>query len=250
MIQLKKAADVETMRQGGKRLRLVLEKVLKGVQPGVTKASLEEIAETEIQKQGGKPSFKMVPGYRWATCITINDEVVHGIPNDRIIEDGDIVGVDVGIYFKGFNTDLATTVVAGKNVNSETKRFLKIGEAALGAAIDKVRPGNFVGDISQTIQERIEVAGFSPVKVLTGHGVGRKLHEPPSIPNFLRGERRETPKLKEGMVLAIEVIYNLGSEKVVLEDDGWTISTQDGKISGLFEETVAVIKDGPLILTR
>jgi methionyl aminopeptidase len=250
MIALKNEEEIKVMREGGRRLREVLEKVLSEVKPGVSKAFLNQIAEAEIEKQRGKASFKMVPGYSWATCITINDEVVHGIPQEEVLENGDIVGVDIGIYYKGFHTDLATTVVVGNGKIQGKKKFLGAGERALKRAIKEAKVGNFVADISLAIQNEIESSGYSTVKNLTGHGVGRQLHEQPSIPMFFKGSRKKTVKIKKGMTLAIEVIYNQGSDKVVLENDGWTISTLDGKISGLFEESVAVMGDGPLILTR
>ncbi len=250
MIHLKNPQEIKVMREGGKKLRKVLNKVLDQVKPGVSKMELEQVAIEEIKLQGGKPSFKMVPGYHWATCLTINDEVVHGIPNEDILKEGDILSVDVGIYYQGFHTDLSTTVRVGKKgKNDATDKFLETGKRALKKAIQKARVGNFVGDLSLTIEKEIKDAGYYPVRTLTGHGVGRKLHEDPAIPCFLTGKKENTPKLKSGMALAIEIIYNLGSEEIVLENDGWTISTRDGKISGLFEETVAVTGSGPLILT-
>ena len=249
MIPRKTTKEIKIMREGGQRLRAVLKKVLSEVRPGVEKIHLERIGEKEIKKLGGKPSFMMVEGYSWATCLTVNNEVVHGIPNGQILKNGDILGVDVGIYFQGFHTDLATTVGVGK-ISLGTQKFLSAGGKALRQAISKAKAGNFVGDLSVAIQKEIEGAGYHPVKVLTGHGVGKKLHEVPAIPCFLKGMVERTPKLAPGMTLAIEVIYNQGSDQVVMEEDGWTISTQDGKISGLFEETVAIMDDGPLILTK
>lgn len=250
MIQIKSPKEIMVMRDGGLRLRRVLERIVSEVRPGITKLKLEEVAVKEIEAQGGQVSFKMVPGYNFATCLTINNEVVHGLPDKAILKEGDIIGIDVGLYYHGFHTDLATTVKVGKGRNDEVDRFLAVGERALEKAIRCAKAGSFIGDISLTIEQEIKGAGYKPVKVLTGHGIGRKLHEDPSIPCFLDQKREKTPKLKAGMTIAIEVIYNLDSAKVVLEDDGWTISTWDGRISGLFEESVAVTKDGPLVLTR
>lgn len=246
MIPLKTPQEIEIMRAGGRKLRQVLEKVLSVVKPGITTAQLDKIAEAEILRLGGQPSFKKVPGYSWSSCLTINEEVVHGIPGGKKIQSGDTLGVDVGIYFKGFHTDLATTIEVG---GRETK-FLAAGRKALETAIRKAKVGNYVGDISLAIQQTLKEVGYSPVEVLTGHGVGKALHEEPAIPCFLRNSREKTPQLKAGMTLAIEVIYNQGSSEVLLAEDGWTIVTKDGKISGLFEETVAVTGSGPLILTR
>lgn len=251
MIPLKTRKEIAVMREGGKRLRWVLEQVLQKTKKGVKTKELDKQAEELITKQGGQPSFKMVPGYFWSTCISVNEVVVHGIPGERVLQEGDIVGLDMGMNFGGWHTDVATTVEVGRKKGEERRRkFLEAGRRALEAAIKKTIVGNFIGDLSLTIQGEIGAVGYSPVKVLTGHGVGRRLHEEPAIPCFLKGERKDSPKLKSGMTLAIEVIYNQGRPEVVLGEDGWTISTKDGKISGLFEETVAVTGDGPLILTR
>lgn len=249
MVEIKTEEEIEIMKEGGRKLRRVLDAVLAAVQPGISKLELDKIAEKEMQNQGGEPGFKRVPRYHWSTCLTVNNEVVHGIPNQTVLKSGDVLGIDLGLYFRGFNTDLATTVIVG-NSDNEKDKFLTAGKEALESAIKQAKPGNHVGDISLAIQEKIKSAGYSPVKGLTGHGVGRELHEDPSIPCFLDKEVKKTPELKKGMTLAIEVIYNQGTPELVLTDDGWTIVTKDGKISSLFEETVAVIGSGPLILTR
>lgn len=241
--------EINLMHEGGKRLREVLEKTIEKARPGISKIELDQRAEKEILRLDGKPSFKMVPGYFWSTCLTINDEVVHGIPDNDILKEGDILGIDIGFYYQGFHTDLAKTIPVGR-VGKKILDFLKIGEQALETTIKKAKLGNYVGDLSWSIQTNIEKAGYSIVRMLTGHGVGKKLHEEPNIPGFLSGDRKKTKVLREGMTLAIEVIYNYGTGEVVLEPDGWTIATKDGKISGLFEETVAIWSDGPLILTR
>jgi len=247
MIVLKTPAEIEVMRQGGEKLALVLRKTIAALRPGMTTAKLDEIAEREILALGGKCSFKMVPRYHWASCVTINDEVVHGIPGKKVIKKGDVVGVDVGIYYKGFHTDAAQTV----RVQAKEDEFLKVGRRALKKAIEQVKPGNRIAHISMAIQEEIEKAGFSPVAALTGHGVGRRLHEDPMIPCFFdkKEDIGKSPILELGMTLAIEIIYNLRSPEVVLTEDGWTIKTKDGKISGLFEKTVAITANGPLVLT-
>lgn len=252
MIPVKSKVEIAIMKAGGNRLRMVLEEMIKAAQPGLTTSFLDRLAEKQIQKQGGKPSFKMVPGYKWTTCFSLNDEVVHGIPGEDILKDGDLLGIDLGMYFKGYHSDLATTIVVGNPGKSFEKLnfFLEAGKSTLEEAISQAKSGNHIGDLSLTIEEGIKKAGFAPVKALAGHGIGKKLHENPLVPTALNGKVERTPEIKEGMTLAIEVIYNEGSEKVVLEDDGWTISTWDGKISGLFEESVAVTDNGPLILTR
>jgi len=250
-IYLKNKEEIETMKKGGEKLAKVLDYVLENLKPGVVTSYLDALAEQKILELGGEPSFKMVPRYHWATCVTINDEVVHGIPRQRTIKEGDVVGVDVGIYYQGFHTDMAETVKVGKKGDErEIDTFLEAGKNALHKAIGMARVGGYLGEISKAIEEEVRKNGFSPVSHLTGHGVGRMLHEEPLIPCFLSGPLEKTPKLKEGMTLAIEVIYNFGGPEVVLASDGWTIRTKDGKISGLFERTIAVTAAGPVILTQ
>lgn len=253
MILLKNEKEIQIMAVGGQKLGQILKKTLSFVKPGITTAQLDKIAEEEIIKNGGQPSFKMVRGYHWASCITVNSQVVHGIPGKKIIKAGDVVGIDLGIYYQGFHTDASWSVLvpSGKREKDEEKRkFLKAGEKALALAIKKAVPGNYIGQISQEIQDQIEGAGYNVVRELTGHGVGKILHEDPSIPGFLDQNYQKTVKIKSGMTLAIEVIYTLGRPDIILEADGWTIATKDGKISALFEGTVAVGTNGPLILTK
>ncbi len=236
------------MRQGGRKLASVRESLLKKIDEGVNAGEIEELATRLIKKEGAEASFKMVPGYKWTTCINVNEGLVHGIPKKEIVfKKGDVVSVDLGIYYKGFHTDTSFT----KAIDPDRKvaNFLKVGRIAVGEAIDKARPGNLVYDISKTIERIVESAGFSPIRALVGHGIGKALHEEPQIPCFVPGTRDGSPELLSGMVLAIEVMYSLGKPDVVLNNDGWTISTADGKISALFEDTIAVTKKGPLILT-
>jgi len=240
---IKTAKEIETMAGGGKLLARIRDKVTQAVKPGITTLQLDKLADKLITEAGGKASFKMVPGYRWATCININDTVVHGIPSDYKIKPGDKVGIDVGLYYKGFHTDTSVTV-------GGPEKFLEVGRRGLKRAIEQARVGKRVADISTAMQETVEEAGLSVVRALTGHGIGRQLHEEPAIPCFVLGEYEHSPKLVEGMVLAIEIMYNQGDFEVVYKnDDGWTIATADGKISGLFEETVAVTSHGPVVLT-
>lgn len=254
MIPIRTSGQIEVMREGGKRLAEVFGQVLAKVKPGIKLSELDQLAETLIKKQKGKPSFKMVKGYHWATCINVNQGVVHGIPGNYQIKVNDIVGLDMGMFFGGVHTDMARTVlVTGKNQRkasqTKIKNFLKFGERALREAIKAARVGKRIGHISQMIENQIRKAGFSPVKVLTGHGVGKKLHEEPQIPCFLKTEIKKTPLIKPGMSLAIEVIYTQGSPRLVLGEDNWTIETADGSLAGLFEDTVIVTKKKPLTLT-
>jgi len=248
MIQIKSTEEITIMQEGGKILAESLSKVLENIKPGVSEKELEEIANFEIKKRGGKPGFKRVKGYNYALCMSTNDAVVHGIPGEYRFKEGDIVGVDCGVFYKGFNTDMSDTVYVGK-ISEELKKFLDTGKKALYAAIDEAKVGNRVGHISKMIQDIVEGAGYSVVRDLVGHGVGKELHEEPEIPGFLNRKIESTPLLKEGMTIAIEVIYNKGKSPVGYGSDNWTIRTRDGQISGLFERTVAITKDDPLVLT-
>jgi methionyl aminopeptidase len=210
---------------------------------------LENLAVDFIKKEGAEISFNKVPGYGWATCINVNEGIVHGIPRDDVVfKDGDVVKIDVGVYYKGFHTD--TSISVGINPSPENKRFLYIGQETLNKALKAVKPGGYIYDISKVIEENIENAGYSTIKALVGHGVGRDLHEDPQIPCFLPGPVDESPKILPGMVLAIEVMYAAGGDKVEMLEDGWTIAMRDGKMSGLFEESIAVTEKGTIVLTR
>ena len=251
MIQIKNPNQIRVIKEGGKRLSWALSQILKEAKPQVALWQLDKLAEKLIKKQGGQPSFKMVPGYHWTTCIDINEGVVHGIPGKYRLKENDLVSVDIGMFYKGFHTDMARTIRLKEQENRRIKsdEFLEVGEKALEKAIKAAKAGNRVGHISQAMEEEIRKAGFSPIEALTGHGVGKKLHEEPPIPCLLWEEIGKTPLLKNGMVLAIEVIYAQGKPDLVISDDNWTIKTADGKLAGLFEETIVIRKDHPLILT-
>jgi methionyl aminopeptidase len=246
---LKTSPELEIMSQGGKILHGVKLALISAVKVGASGQDLENLANKLIKQAGAEASFAKVSGYKWVTCININDIVVHGIPNTTKFRNGDCVGIDVGVYYKGFHTDTSTSVIVGKG-NSEIVKFLDIGKKALKLAITQAKPGKRIMDISNAMQTSVEKAGYNVVRALTGHGIGRNLHEEPYVPCFEVGSYNNSPKLTPGMVLAIEIMYNAGTSDVVYKnDDGWTIATADGKISGLFEETVAITKDGPAILT-
>ncbi|KKR33641.1 MAG: Methionine aminopeptidase [Candidatus Gottesmanbacteria bacterium GW2011_GWA2_41_12] len=255
MIKYKTDEEIEIMQKGGKILKDVLDLLVREAKPGVTLLSLDTLAETEIRKRGAEPSFSKIPGYRWTTCLCLNDVVVHGIPTDYKLKAGDVLGIDVGVYLQGFHTDTSWSIIVGdetgsRKENQEKFKFLKKGEEALFKALKEVKPGKRTWDISKVIQDTVEEGGYSVVRSLVGHGVGRDLHEDPEIPGFIKHAKSKTPEIKEGMVIAVEVIYNLGSPEVIYNtNDGWTISTIDGKISGLFEKTVAVTSHGTLFLT-
>jgi len=251
-IPLKSPEEIKVMAEGGERLGKILLEILGKIEPGLSTLEIDSWIDERITKAGGVPSFKLVPRYHWASCVGVNDEVVHSIPRkDKILKKGDLLKIDLGMFFGGFHTDLSWTVRVGGDERDEvgSREFLGAGEKALAEAVKTCWLGNRVGHISQAIQAVIEGAGFHPVEVLTGHGIGRRLHEEPLIPGVLKSPLGETPLLKAGMTLAIEVIYSQGGGEVVLGNDGWTIFTKDGKMAGLFEKTIAVTESGPLILT-
>jgi len=248
-IQVKTEKELAIMAEGGEKLGRVKLALKKAVKIGVSAGEIESLAVSLIGQAGGEPSFKKVKGYSWATCVNVNEGVVHGIPKANIIfKKGDLVSVDVGMFYKGFHTD--TSISLGLGVDSRTERFLEVGKKALNAAIREARVGNRIFDISETIEGIVRKGGYTPVEDLVGHGVGRELHEDPQIPCFTRGKREESPVIPEGAVLAIEIMYTMGKKDLKIGTDGWTITTADGKISALFEETVAVSAHGPLILTE
>lgn len=249
VIPVKTDEEIRLMVEGGQKLARVKEALRAEVKEGVSAKDLDELAETLIGKEGGYPSFKMVPGYFWSICVNVNEGVVHGIPREEIkFKKGDLVSVDVGMYYKGFHTDTAFTL--GIGVDKEISKFLEVGQRALSLAIKAAKPGERIYDISLAIEKTLKKEGYSPIKALVGHGIGRKLHEEPQIPCFVgRVKRDETPKIPKSAALAIEVMYSLGSGEVVLGEDKWTITTSDAKISGFFEETVIVAQDGALVLT-
>lgn len=260
MIHIKTPEEVEIMRRGGKILGEVLFAVLKSVKPGVTELELDKMAEKLIRERGGEPGFMKVKGYHFTTCMSTNDVVVHGIPGSYKLKEGDVIGIDCGVFFKGFHTDMSESVRIknGKPVfyngletdGDEIDKFLSVGKKALNEPIKQAREGNRVGNISQTIQEIVErKAGYSIVRSLIGHGVGRELHEEPEVPGVLMDAISNTAKLKKGMTIAVEVIYNLGKPDVRLDRDGWTIRTKDGKIAGLYERSIAITDSDPEMLT-
>ncbi len=252
MIDIKTPEEIEIMKHGGKILSDVLWEVLENVKPGVTENEVEALADRLITEKGGEAAFKRVKGYKHATCISTNNVVVHGIPSDYRYKDGDIAGIDCGVFYKGFNTDMSHSIIVGKKKDPSVVKFLATGEKALNEAIKQAVIGNRIGHISKTIQDIVEKdGGYGVVRTLIGHGVGRELHEEPEVPGYLIKKIEKTPALREGMTIAIEVIYNMGSFEVsYLNDDNWTISSSDGSLSGLFERTIAITKDGPLILTK
>jgi len=248
-ITLKTQEEFKIMEEGGKRLHEVKMKLVEKVKVGVSAKEIDDLTGKLISELGGKPSFKMVPGYSWSTCISVNEGVVHGIPHKNIIfKDGDLVSLDLGMYYQGFHTDTSTSVAI--NPSKEVEKFLNAGKEAFKRAVSIIVPNkSYIYDISDAMEEVLVKYNYSPVLDLTGHGIGKNLHESPYIPCFTSGLRIETPKIVVGMALAVEVMYVAGEPDLAKEKDGWTIVTADGKIAGLFEDTVIVTEKGYKIVT-
>ncbi len=247
-ISIKTPEDLKIMEEGGSKLGFIKHELAKIIEEGNNALEIDKLATDLIEKSGGKSSFKMVPRYSWATCVNVNEGIVHGIPKkETIFKKGDLVSVDVGLFYKGFHTD--TSISVGISPSLEIEKFLNAGREAFNSAVKAVKNGNHIHDISERIEGVITLYGYSPIEDLVGHGVGRNLHEEPSIPCFVYQKRENSPRLVEGMVIAIEVMYAQGSPRIVKEKDGWTIAMADGKISGLFEDTVIVTQKGFKIIT-
>jgi len=246
LIIRKSAREIEGMARAGAVVAETIALLGEHLQPGITTAELDRIADEFIRERGGAPTSKGYRGYPAATCISPNAMVVHGIPGDHRVDEGDLISVDVGVTLDGLVADSAYTYAVGE-VDDESARLLEVGKQAIAAGIEQARAGNRVGDISHAVQQVVEGAGFSVVRSLVGHGVGRSYHEEPQIPNF--GEPGKGPLLQTGMTLAIEPMITAGGADVYLHDDEWSISTSDGSLAAHFEHTVAVTAEGPRILT-
>jgi methionyl aminopeptidase len=247
MIIRKSAAEIETMARAGAVVAATLATVHEHLQPGITTAELDAIADELIRSHGGIPTFKGYRGYPASTCLSPNDMVVHGIPGPVTLRSGDVLSVDVGVTLDGFVADSAWTYAVGP-IDPEAQRLLDVCEAALEAGIAAAQLGNTVSDISRAVQTVTEAAGFGVIRTLVGHGVGRSMHEDPQVPNFVSSHRG--PELKEGMTIAIEPMITAGDPEVYVHDDEWSISTVDGSLAAHFEHTIAVTAEGPRILTK
>jgi methionyl aminopeptidase len=239
--------DMENMRAGGKILAQTFREVKNYANVGVTTQYLNDIAHKYIIKKGASPSFLGYNGFPCSICVSVNEEVVHGIPSMRILKDGDILSVDIGVYYEGVHTDMALTIPIGI-VDKSSLELINITKKSLFNAIAVAKPGNTIGDIGFAVQNTVEKRGFSIVRDYVGHGIGKELHEHPQIPNF--GIPKQGVKLVQGMTLAIEPMVNIGKYYVRVKDDGWTVVTQDMKRSAHFEHTVLVTKNGGEILTK
>ena len=247
-IMIKTPQEIEKMRLSGQVLRQVHEAIRPLVVAGATTMDLERVANAKIDSFKAKAAFKGYHGFPAALCTSLNSQVVHGMPSEQtVLKDGDILSIDCGVIVDGFYSDAAVTYAIGKP-SAKTKRLLDITQASLEAAILEAKPGGRLGDISAAVQEMCEAEGFGVVREFVGHGIGKTMHEDPQVPNY--GTRGKGPRLKAGMVLAIEPMINAGGPEVKVLKDGWTAVTVDGSYSAHFEHTVAITKDGPLVLTR
>ncbi len=252
MTKPKTQEEILLMQEGGQKLGRIRKELLAASRAGVSLLEIEALAQKRIKEEGGIASFATVRDYKWATCLCVNEEVVHGIPSDRVLTHGDVFTVDVGMVYGGFHTDTAGTIVVGgkEYTTSPLERFLQVGKQTLDEAISVAVAGNRIGNISEVIAKNITRAGYSVVTALTGHCIGKKLHEDPMIPGYLDRPIERTPLLVSGMTIAIEVIYALGKGDIVYANgDGWTLSTKDRSLTAVFEHTVAVGAGKSTVLT-
>ena len=246
MIIIKNNDEIALMKKAGRIVGETLLLLEKEVKPGITTADLDRIAEEFITKHGAKPSFKGLYGFPSSLCISVNEQVIHGFPGAYVLKEGDIVSIDCGAFYDGFHGDAARTFQVG-NISVDAQKLIDITRESFFQGIKFAKEGNKLTDISYGIQSYVEAAGFSVVRDFVGHGIGRKVHEEPNVPNF--GKSGRGPKLVEGMVLAIEPMVNAGTHKVKTLKDGWTVVTADSSLSAHYENTVAILSDGPEILT-
>jgi len=245
-INLKTEQELKFIREAGRMLREVKNIIKQNIVEGITTKELDSIAENAINKLGGKPGFKGLYGFPGTICSSFNEEIVHGIPNSRKVQDGDILSVDCGVIYEEFNSDSAFTVSIGK-IPSNIKTLINTTQEALKLGIQEAKPGNHIGDIGHSIEKYSKSKGFSVVKEYVGHGIGKKLHEDPQIPNY--GQKSSGPKILSGMALAIEPMLIEGNEKTVVDEDGWTVKTADSSMSAHFEDTIIITNDSFEIVT-
>jgi methionyl aminopeptidase len=247
MVILKSPDEIEKMRASNRIVADILRELKMLVRPGVRTIELDRYAEEQTRKRGARPAFKGYRGYAHSLCTSVNNVVVHGIPSERVLEEGDILSLDFGIYYQGYYGDAALTVPVSR-VSETAQRLMRVTEESLYRGIGQARPGNRLGDISAAVQDWVESAGFSVVRDFVGHGIGKSLHEDPQIPNY--GVRGKGVELKPGMVFAIEPMVNEGTYEVKVLGDGWTVQTADGKLSAHFEHSVVITENGPVILSQ
>lgn len=250
MVIIKSEDEIRIMKEGGRKLKQIVDQLVKLVKPGIMTKEIDRQAEKLILAAGGKPSFKEVKGYFWSTCLSVNEQVVHTPPSDRILKNGDVLTIDIGIKYKGFHTDYADSLIVGESKDEKLKDFLKTGEETLEQAIQKAKTGNYLGDISKAIQDNTYKHKYYILKGLTGHGIGRNLHEDPMVLGFLDKPIDKTLKLVPGITLAIEVIYSMGTEEINYEKGAdWSIVTKDRSLSACFEKTIGILPMETSVLT-
>jgi len=247
VIPIKSEKDLQILRRSAQILSAVMRKVQKSVRPGITTLDIDRLSEELILKEKGLPAFKGYKGFPATACVSVNEEIVHGIPSPRVILEGDIVSIDLGVDYQGYFSDMAVTLPVGR-VDENKRKLIEVTRKALDAGIRQAHAGNYLSDISHSIQSFVEDHGFSVVRQFVGHGIGAALHEEPEIPNF--GDAHLGPLLKKGMVLAIEPMVNVGGWECFIAKNGWTALTKDGLASAHFEHTIAVTDKGPVILTE
>ena len=247
IIVLKSPAEIEKMRKSNRIVAEVLAAIKDVARPGIATIELERLCEEELKKRKVRPAFKGYRGYPYCLCTSVNEEVVHGMPSSRVLREGDIVSVDVGVECDGYYGDAAITMPIGR-ISEQASRLIDVTEVALRRAIEKAQVGNRLFDISYAVQSYVEKNGFSVVRAFVGHGIGRDLHEAPQVPNF--GTPGRGVRLKAGMIFAIEPMINAGGSDIVILDDGWTAVTKDGSLSAHFEHTIAITENGPCILSK
>jgi len=247
MIPIKSPKDLEIMAEGSGILAQVMKELTERVAPGITTEELDRLAESLILDFGGKPSFKGYEGYPAALCASVNEQIVHAVPSGRKLQEGDILSLDLGVFYRGFHADMAVTVPVGE-INPEARRLIRATKKALKRGIKKSRPGNTFGDVSNTIERHIKSQGFGVIRELCGHGIGRELHQEPQILNY--GKRGEGPKIKPRMCFCLEPMLSAGDWRIKKSEDGYGYETEDGSLSAHFEHTLAVTEEKCLVLTR
>jgi methionyl aminopeptidase len=246
MINIKSPREIEIMRRSGKITSKTLTRLMQAAKPGVTTGELDKIADESIRSMGGIPTFVGYQGYPSAICTSVNDEVVHGMPGSRVLQEGDLLSIDIGTTLEGYVSDSAVTIAIGE-VSPEAKRLMRVTQECLMHGIAQMQAGNHLGDIGHAVQLHAEANGYGVVRKLVGHGIGRKMHEDPQVPNY--GNPGTGPVLRKGLVLAVEPMITEGTFEVATLEDGWTVVTEDGKLAAHFEHTIAITDQGPKILT-
>ncbi len=249
-IKYKSRKEIEKMIEGGKILSEVRDRLSSFARPGISTWEIEALANKLIEEKGAEASFKKVPGYNWATCVSINEEIVHTPPSPkRFIKEGDLLSIDVGVYYKGYHTDTSVSLIVGKKKDKRVERFLEVGRRALNRAIEAFKKGKKLKDVSMKIESVVEGEGYKVINELTGHGVGKELHEDPIVWGRVFGSREDEIEIKEGLVVAIEVIYSRSTHDIRYGKDGWSLETADGSLSACFEKTVGVMEGKTIIIT-